>query len=296
MRFDLVDLRLFLDIYRGGSITQGAARSNLTLQSASERIRGMESELGAPLLTRSKRGVTLTDAGYALANHAHIVLEKVANMRGELQHYGKGLRAHIDLLCNASAHTEYLPEALGPYLRARPTISIAVKEMPSAAIVAAIHSQAASLGIVADSTELQGLATMPFRHDDLVALVPSDSIWRDRDSVPFDELMHAEFIGLTEGNALQDHLDEHAKKLGHRLHYRLRLATFDGVMQIVGHGVGVAIVPRRAAERHASAHGATILRLPERWAGRKLLICARDFSDLPEYVRELIDFIAAPVI
>lgn len=46
MRFDLIDLRLFLNVYKAGSITGGATLSNLTLQSASERIRGMEGELG----------------------------------------------------------------------------------------------------------------------------------------------------------------------------------------------------------------------------------------------------------
>lgn len=52
MRFDFTDLRLFLHVQQAGSITAGAARSHLTLQAASERIRGMEEALGVALLTR----------------------------------------------------------------------------------------------------------------------------------------------------------------------------------------------------------------------------------------------------
>ena len=47
MRFDLIDLRLVLNVTDAASITHGAARSGLALASASERIRDMEQELGA---------------------------------------------------------------------------------------------------------------------------------------------------------------------------------------------------------------------------------------------------------
>ena len=46
MRFDLVDLRLFLFVAESGSITLGAERAGLALASASARIKGMEESLG----------------------------------------------------------------------------------------------------------------------------------------------------------------------------------------------------------------------------------------------------------
>jgi DNA-binding transcriptional LysR family regulator len=48
MRFDVVDLRLFLHVAEAGSITHGAERASLALASASARIRGMEEALGTP--------------------------------------------------------------------------------------------------------------------------------------------------------------------------------------------------------------------------------------------------------
>ena len=56
MRFDLVDLRLFLHVAEARSITHGACRANLALASASERIRGMEQTLGVALLARTVFG------------------------------------------------------------------------------------------------------------------------------------------------------------------------------------------------------------------------------------------------
>ena len=62
MRFDLTDLRLFCEVTDAGSITRGAERCALALAAASTRIRNMEEALGAPLLERSRQGVTPTPA------------------------------------------------------------------------------------------------------------------------------------------------------------------------------------------------------------------------------------------
>src|SRR5947207_1071926 len=57
MRFDLVDLQLFVAVAETRSITNGAAKVHLALASASERIKGLEGALGVSLLTRGRRGV-----------------------------------------------------------------------------------------------------------------------------------------------------------------------------------------------------------------------------------------------
>ena len=50
MRFDLVDLQLFIAVAETRSITGGASRVHLALASASERIKGLEAALGVALL------------------------------------------------------------------------------------------------------------------------------------------------------------------------------------------------------------------------------------------------------
>jgi DNA-binding transcriptional LysR family regulator len=84
MRFDLVDLQLFVAVADSRSITQGAARCNLALASASARIKGLEEALGVALLTRGRRGVAPTAAGENMLGHARGVLGDVENMRGDL--------------------------------------------------------------------------------------------------------------------------------------------------------------------------------------------------------------------
>lgn len=292
MRFDLTDLRLFLHVCEAGSITGGAERTHITLQSASERIRGMEEELGVPLLQRTKTGAHATDAGRSLEHHARRVLQQIDHMHGELQQYGEGLRGRIRLLCNTASLSEYLPDALAAYLPRHPKLSISVEERSSQEIVHAIRSKTADFGIVADSVGLDGLQQLPFREDWLIAVTASSHPLAARDTVTFEEIADAELIGLTDGSALQVHLAEQAKALGKRLHYRVQLKSFDAICRLIEHGVGIGIVSRHAARRAAQTMAIRVIELDDAWARRKLVICARRLDALPRYTRDFIAFLS----
>ncbi len=131
MRFDLIDLRLFLAVIDAGSITHGAAEAGISLAAASERLRDMETAGEVLLLHRGRRGVELTEAGEALAHHARAILHQMAQMRAELGRYAKGLRANVRILANTAAISEFLPERLAPWLTAHPQVDVELKERQS---------------------------------------------------------------------------------------------------------------------------------------------------------------------
>jgi len=56
-------LRTFVAIYRGGSVTDGAALRGLSQPAASQQLRSLERSVGAPLFVRVPRGVEPTPRG-----------------------------------------------------------------------------------------------------------------------------------------------------------------------------------------------------------------------------------------
>lgn len=288
MRFDLTDLRLFLNVQESGSITAGAKRTHMTLASASERIRGMEGDLGVPLLLRAHRGVELTPAGQTLAHHARVVLAQIDRMRGELDHFGHGLKGHVRVLCNTTALSEYLPPVLGDFLRDHPRVSVDLEEKSSLEIADALRAGTCDIGVLADSADLHGLHPQTFRHDPLSVIVPRGHALAQRQSVMLSEVADEDFVGLVEGSALQDHIAHHARRSGKMLSYRVRLRGFDAVCRMVGQGVGIAIVPRVAAIRLGRAAGVQRVALADAWAARNLVLCVRDA--LPAYAAELVAY------
>lgn len=293
MRFDLTDLRLFLNVHEAGTITGGAQATHMTLASASERIRGMEQDLGAPLLLRGRHGVTATPAGRTLLAHARQVLRQMDRLYGELAGYGGGLQAHARVLCNTSAASHHLPEMLAGFLARHPGVSIDLQERPSQEIAEAVRSGGCDIGIVADSVDLAGLEQAFFRRDPLCLVVSRTHPLARFDSLALAEAADQPFVGLGAASALQQHLGMHARQLGKRLSYRIRLQDLESVCRVVGQGIGVAVVPLAVARRHGRAAGLKRLSLTDAWAARSLVVCLRSRQALAPHVTALLDHMLA---
>ena len=294
MRFDLVDLRLFLRVAETSSITHGAAKANMSLPAASERLRGMEQELGAALLERGRRGVKVTAAGRTLVHHAQLVLQQIEHMRSELSEYAGGTKGHIRLVANTSALSEFLPEALKAFLANNPGIDIDIEEQPSYDIIRLVAEGFADIGIVADIVDFGGLETFPFAIDRLVVVMPRKHVLAGARRLSFRDLLDHEFVGLAATNALQQHLGQHAVQAGRPLKLRVRLGGFDAVCRMVENGVGLAVIPETAARRCQQIMAIRIARLSDPWSLRHLNVCVRRLSELPDFAQRLVRHLARP--
>ena len=294
MRFDLVDLRLVLHVAEAASITHGAARSGMALASASERIRAMEEALGVPLFDRKRRGVNLTPAGSALVHHARLVTQQMERMRGELNQHARGLRGRIRLLSNTAATLEFVPPVVGAFLSAHRNIDLDLEERPSSEIVRAVAGGVADIGIVADAVDAAAeLETFPFAEDRLVVVTPRRHALGKRRHIAFHEALQHDFVGLAAGSALQDHLDDHAVRVGKRMKLRVRLPGFDAICRVVESGIGVAVVSKSAALRCRRTMTINVIPLTDPWALRHLRICVRDLASLPAHAQSLVGYLRA---
>ncbi|MFH6781063.1 MULTISPECIES: LysR substrate-binding domain-containing protein [Methylobacterium] len=288
MRFDVTDLRLFVCVAEAGSITHGAAMANMALGAASARIRGMEEVAGVALLHRERLGVAITPAGRALLQHSRIVLQQLGRMHSELDEFAHGLKGHLRLFSNTNALAEFLPAALSSFLMDNPGVNIDIQEHMSADIVRSVAEGIADIGIVAGSVDVAALETFPFREDTLVVVVPRDHPLAGRRRLAFAETLDYDFIGLSDGAALQDFLAAHAARLGRRLRLRVQLRSFDGICRMVESRAGIAVVPASAAKRLRRIMAIRIIPLEDAWALRRLSICVRCLAELPTHAGRLV--------
>ncbi|MDP1597787.1 LysR substrate-binding domain-containing protein [Phenylobacterium sp.] len=293
MRFDLVDLRLFCEVVDAGSITRGAERSALALAAASTRIRNMEDALGAPLLERSRQGVSLTPAGRTLLKHARTILSQTARLREDLGAYAGGLSGEVRLLANTNALTEFLPEALSRFLAGHPHVSVNLEERLSDEIVGLVAEGVGDVGIVAGTVDMGSLETFPFRSDRFVVVSSAIHPLAQRSSMTFADVLGFDLVGLDRASSLQRFLSTKAAREGRPLRLRVQLRSFDAVCRLVECGVGVGIVPETTARRAARTMSLGIVELTDDWARRDLTICVRDLSQLAPYARELVKSLRA---
>jgi DNA-binding transcriptional LysR family regulator len=293
MRFDLADLNLFRHVVDAGSITHGAERAHLALAAASTRIRRMEEALGAALLVRTRQGVTPTQAGRTLLQHARTILRQADRLREDLGAYAGGLAGQIRVLSNTNALTEFLPEALSSFLSAHPHVGVDLEERLSDEIVGLIAEGVADLGIIAGTVDPGSLETFPFRRDRFVLVVARNHPLAKRSKIAFAQVLDHDFVGLDRASALQRFLADKAARAGQPLRLRVQLRSFDAVCRLVECDVGIGIVPETTARWATRAMAIVAVPLADAWAVRDLTICIRSFRELPTHARQLVEHLRA---
>jgi DNA-binding transcriptional LysR family regulator len=293
MHFDLVDLSLFRHVVEAGSITRGALKANLALGAASTRIRHMEESLGASLLTRGRQGVSPTQAGRALLTHARAILQQAERLREDLGAFAGASAGQIRVLSNTNALAEFLPEALSAFLAAHPQVSVELEERLSDEIVGQIAEGVADIGIVAGTVDTGALTTFPFRKDRFVLAVARGHALAKRCEIAFADVLEQNFVGLDRSSAIQRFLSDKAARIGKPLRLRIQLRSFDAVCRMVESNVGIGIVPETTARRAAKTMAIATVALKDSWALRELTICVRDLEELPNYARQLVDYLRA---
>lgn len=288
MRFDLTDLQLFVHILDCGTLTAAAGRAHMTLASASERVRGMEAQLGCALLARQARGVRPTAAGHTLGQHARDVLARMQRLRGDMAEYGAGLAGHVRVCGNTSAVSEHLPLAVAGFLRGHPRVALELQECRSAEVLDRLRQGLCDIGVASDAQDLRGLQATPWRPDPLVAVLPRAHRLARRKRLALQDLLAEDWVGLPHDAALQVLVRQQASLLGSPLRWRAQLQHLDSLCQLVGQGVGVAVMPAAAAERLAPPNGARAMPLSDAWARRQLLLCTAREDQLPAHARQLL--------
>jgi DNA-binding transcriptional LysR family regulator len=289
--FDLTDLRLFVQVVEGGSITAGARATNLSLAAGSERVQGMEQALATPLLTRGRRGVVPTPAGLELLQHARTVLQQAGLLRGDLEEHARSSKRHIAMIGTSAAMREYLPDALGDFLAGHPQVNVTVAEAASQDSVQAVLAGSADIAFVTDRPALPGLELYPFAMNRFALAVPcGHPLVQTAGGGEISEALADGFdvVGLPAGSALQDTWDERAAARGAVLNYRVRVPSFDAQLRLIERGVGIALLPGATARRAARNMAIEVLPLSDAILMRRLLICVRRLSTLPAHAQRLV--------
>lgn len=280
MRLDLFDLQLFLNIVETGSLTRGAEYSSISLQAASERIKKLEQHYQVNLFIRHSGGVKLTFAGQVFAEHAQAILQQGQQLSRAMAVFSEGQHSNISLWCNSSAQSEYLPLLLPKYLVNNPNIQIDLKEAESNDIIAALTNGTAKLGLISSFFAAPQLQTLEFSDDPLVLICPEQHDLSTSKALKLGNCLNYPFVGLMQYHSLQQSIETQARLLHCEIQYRLRLPNFAAIAQVVANGVGIAIMPQRAAQRLAKLYAFKQIQLTGDWANRKLLLAAKNFDEL----------------
>lgn len=116
--------RSFLAVAGEGSLSAAARMLGMTQPSLGRHVRELEATLGVALFTRSPQGLTLTEVGAELAEHARGMAAASAALRRAASGSRQEVRGVVRITCSEVIGGEVLPAMLAGLRRQQPGIVI----------------------------------------------------------------------------------------------------------------------------------------------------------------------------
>lgn len=244
---ELTPLRYFIAISAAGHMTRASRSLGVTQPALSAMLRKLEAEVGAELLHRTGRGVTLTEAGRAFLGHAQDAVRR-ADAAVQAVREVTGLeRGSIRVGGGATAVTYLLPPVVSAVRRKHPGLRFYVREAGSRAVASAVAGDELDLGIVTLPIAPSGeLAEIPLVDDELRLIVPPAHDLASRRQFRWKDLENEPVVGFEAGAAVRAVIDRAADAAGVSLNIVMELRSIESIKQMVAAGVGVGFVSRFA--------------------------------------------------
>lgn len=138
--YDLRRLRSLCAIADHGSLTAAAGALTFTQPAVSQHLAALEAEVGAPLVTRSRGGAELTEAGRLLVEHARAALDRLALAEVQVSDLVAQEQRRVRLAGHSSSLTRLVPLAVADLRRALPGAEVTIREAGPPGALAALRN------------------------------------------------------------------------------------------------------------------------------------------------------------
>ena len=120
----LTAMQVFVEVAQSGSFSATADKLDMSRAMVTRYVGELEQWLGARLLQRTTRSVTLTDAGESCLRRSQQMLALVENVEEETSRHGSALRGQLRITCSMSFAYAQLAAVVVDFLTQHPQLKI----------------------------------------------------------------------------------------------------------------------------------------------------------------------------
>lgn len=172
-----IQLDCFMSAALNGSLSTAAKSLFLSTQVVSQHIQKLEAELGTPLFTRTKTGVTLTEYGqdfFNLASEWSVLYKDALRKIGDEYH---GMAASLNI--GISEYIDYMGEISGPLLAfadSHDNVNITGNHYKSSGLLRSIDLGEIDIAIIPDTQIVSSgdFEVAPFARENLHLFISAD--------------------------------------------------------------------------------------------------------------------------
>ncbi|MDX6558104.1 MAG: hypothetical protein QOF72_1153, partial [Blastocatellia bacterium] len=228
------------------NISRAALKLHVSQPPLSRQIGDLENELGFPLLKRTAKSVSLTEAGRTFLDEARAVLQRVDEGVKKARAVATAGETDLHVGYSPTPFAEILPKTLRGFRKAMPKVHVRLHDRSNKTVLDGVRDGRLQIGLITRSQKLGALRDVQyeelFRQRVCVAVAPQHAFARRR-AIPLTEVAAEPLIGLTREDYpnYYDLLSNIFSKVKQKPSIIEEHDSMSGVMSAVEAGTGVAV-------------------------------------------------------
>ena len=252
----LHQMEALIRLVETGSFTHAAEAMALSQPTLTKHIRNLEGAVGARVVDRKNKGISLTPEGRILYDYARRIARLREDARERIENLKADESGHIFLAASTIPATYIIPRFLGLLKKSDPEIRVHIRMGDSEETLQTILGDQAEMGIVGKRSPDRRLKVEPLWQDRLVLAVPAGHPWAKRTSVSSAEIAAVPFVLRERGSGTRNALEGCLAKQGGRsldsFNVTCEMGSSEAVKEAVLAGLGVSVLSIHAMERELS--------------------------------------------
>ncbi|MFI9045581.1 LysR family transcriptional regulator [Streptomyces sp. NPDC053427] len=245
---DVQRLRVLRAVAEHGSFNKAAAALRLTPSAVSQQVAALERSLGAQVVARSTRGVTLTQAGRIMVGAAESVAAELELAQQQVDRLSTG-RVQLTVATFTSGGRHLLPGALPRLMAAHPHTVLHVREGEPESTLPLVRQGAVDLALAyhfdgplpVGPGPGSGLRWTALLEDPLHVVMPEGHRLAGRASLDIAELAAEPWVlGCLKTEA---YLRRYAERAGFEPEVRGTTTDYFFARSLVAAGMGISLIP-----------------------------------------------------
>lgn len=241
---ELWQLRTFRAVAETLNFTKAGERLNLTQSAVSHQIIALEKELGEPLFIRTKRGVTLSQAGKLALEHAEKILDEAEKLREHITGSAKKATGSVRVAAATQALVHLFSGLFENFIREHEGMDLTFRTtVTTEQTIGDILNGASDVGFASLPIYSPSLQIIELFEDELVLVVSKQHKLSNKESVSIEDIKRERLILFERGASIRRKTDGFFKQAG--INPELALESNDTyfIKQMVEHGMGISLLP-----------------------------------------------------
>ncbi|MER9159305.1 LysR family transcriptional regulator [Mesorhizobium sp. M0778] len=295
---EIRQLRYFVGVVEAGSFTRASAQLNVAQSALSLHVRQLEESFGTRLLVRDRTGVSVTDSGAKLLEHARTILREIQLTKAELTNTVSSPSGEVTLGIPSGAARVLSGELLAAARSELPGVALKMVEGMTGPLEEWMSAGRFSLAVLYRTAESTGQMTVLAREEFCLVVPPElppfdDSIrLADLHAFPLAVPMRNNNVRRSVADAVAQH--------GCKLDVRFEVDSLSTIINMVTEGRAYSILTPSAIQKEALQGLARTVRIVDPVITRSVVLAANPKDErslavaavrklIPKVVKNLIE-------